>query len=102
MGQEIEGDVLGDEFKGYVFKLCGGNDKDGFPMKQGIMLNGRARMLFKNGRTYSFSLSLFNNDNPNSVFQVLRPTSPEGLVSASADQCAAASTDLTWPSSSSP
>ena len=56
MGQEIEGDVLGGAYKGYVFKLAGGNDKDGFPMKQGIMINGRTRMLFKSGRKYSFSL----------------------------------------------
>lgn len=27
MGQEIEGDVLGDNFKGYIFRLTGGNDK---------------------------------------------------------------------------
>jgi small subunit ribosomal protein S6e len=27
MGQEIEGDVLGDDYKGYVFRLTGGNDK---------------------------------------------------------------------------
>ncbi|WP_432214747.1 S6e family ribosomal protein, partial [Salmonella enterica] len=27
MGQEVEGDSLGDEFKGYVFKVTGGNDK---------------------------------------------------------------------------
>lgn len=27
MGQEIEGDVLGDEYKGYIFKITGGNDK---------------------------------------------------------------------------
>lgn len=102
MGQEIEGDVLGDEFKGYIFKLSGGNDKDGFPMKQGIMINGRTRMMFKTGRMYSFSLCLFNNDNPKSTFQVLPHTSPEGLASASADRCAAASTDPTWPLSSLP
>lgn len=33
MGNEVEGDSLGDEFKGYVFKVAGGNDKEGFPMK---------------------------------------------------------------------
>ncbi|EEP80271.1 40S ribosomal protein S6-B [Uncinocarpus reesii 1704] len=35
MGTEIPGDSLGDEFKGYLFKITGGNDKQGFPMKQG-------------------------------------------------------------------
>jgi small subunit ribosomal protein S6e len=35
MATEVKGDGLGDEFKGYVFKIMGGNDKQGFPMKQG-------------------------------------------------------------------
>jgi small subunit ribosomal protein S6e len=47
MGQEIEGVVLGEDYKGYVFRISGGNDAQGFPMKQGIMKNGRARILFK-------------------------------------------------------
>jgi ribosomal protein S6E (S10) len=62
MGQEIDGEVLGEVYKGYVFKLSGGNDKDGFPMKQGIMINGRTRMMFKNGRMFSL-LSLNKNNN---------------------------------------
>jgi len=33
MGQEIDGAVLGDDFKGYIFIITGGNDKQGFPMK---------------------------------------------------------------------
>ena len=33
MGQEVEVDQLGDEFKGYIMKITGGNDKQGFPMK---------------------------------------------------------------------
>ena len=33
MGQEVEGDSLGDEYKGYVFRITGGNDKDGFPIR---------------------------------------------------------------------
>merc|ERR1711924_101602 len=40
---------MGDEFKGYVFKITGGNDKQGFPMKQGILTNQRVRLLFKKG-----------------------------------------------------
>jgi len=27
MGQEVDGQVLGEEFKGYIFKITGGNDK---------------------------------------------------------------------------
>jgi len=49
MGQEVEGDVLGDEFKGYIFKITGGNDKDGFSMKQGVLVQGRVRLLMGAG-----------------------------------------------------
>jgi small subunit ribosomal protein S6e len=45
MSQEVEGEALGDEFKGYVFKITGGNDKEGFPMKQGVLTNTRVRLL---------------------------------------------------------
>jgi len=38
---------MGDDYKGYVFKITGGNDKQGFFMKQGIMHAGRTRILFK-------------------------------------------------------
>ncbi|PJP09529.1 ribosomal 40S subunit protein S6A [Saccharomyces cerevisiae] len=27
IGQEVDGEAVGDEFKGYVFKISGGNDK---------------------------------------------------------------------------
>ena len=50
MGQEIEGEVMGEDYKGYTFKITGGNDLQGFAMKQGIMKNGRARILFKKGK----------------------------------------------------
>nr|KJB31766.1 hypothetical protein B456_005G207700 [Gossypium raimondii] len=33
------------EFKGYVFKIKGGCDKQGFPMKQGVLTPGRVRLL---------------------------------------------------------
>ncbi|KCV73408.1 40S ribosomal protein S6 [Fonticula alba] len=49
MSQEVAGDSLGEEFKGYVFKITGGNDKQGFPMMQGIMSHGRVRLLFSKG-----------------------------------------------------
>jgi len=49
MGQEVDGEHLGDEFKGYVFKITGGNDKDGFSMKQGVLVQGRVRLLMKAG-----------------------------------------------------
>jgi len=53
MGQEVDGELMGDDYKGYVFRITGGNDKQGFTMKQGIFVNGRSRILFKKrGTTY--------------------------------------------------
>merc|ERR1719335_1825848 len=49
MSTEVPGDSLGDEFKGYIFRIAGGNDKQGFPMKQGILVNNRVRLLFTKG-----------------------------------------------------
>merc|ERR1719414_1155313 len=49
MATEISGDSLGDEFTGTIFRIGGGNDKQGFPMKQGILCNNRVRLLFKKG-----------------------------------------------------
>jgi len=51
MGTEVSGDDLGDEYKGYVFKITGGNDKDGFAMKQGILIQGRTRILMSEGHS---------------------------------------------------
>lgn len=51
MAQEVEADSLGDEWKGYVFRITGGNDKQGFPMKQGILTNGRVRLLLSKGHS---------------------------------------------------
>ncbi|KAL9638515.1 MAG: hypothetical protein Q9164_001500 [Protoblastenia rupestris] len=51
MGQEVPGDSVGSEFKGYVFKITGGNDKQGFPMKQGIMHPTRVRLLLSDGHS---------------------------------------------------
>jgi small subunit ribosomal protein S6e len=53
MGAEVEGDQLGEDYKGYVFKITGGNDKDGFPMRQGVLVKGRVRILLdKNQKCY--------------------------------------------------
>lgn len=49
MAQEVEGDALGEQYKGYVFKITGGNDKQGFPMLQGVLVNGRVRLLLGKG-----------------------------------------------------
>jgi small subunit ribosomal protein S6e len=51
MGEEIDGGALGEEFKGYVFRIAGGNDKQGFSMKQGVLVNKRVRLLLAAGHT---------------------------------------------------
>lgn len=51
MSHEVTADHLGDDFKGYVFKISGGNDKQGFAMKQGILSAGRVRMLVRPGHS---------------------------------------------------
>lgn len=42
IGQEIGVDFLGDEWKGYIVRISGGNDKQGFPMKQGVLTNSKS------------------------------------------------------------
>jgi small subunit ribosomal protein S6e len=49
MAQEIDGSVLGEEFDGYILRISGGNDKQGFPMRQGVLTNTRVRLLCQKG-----------------------------------------------------
>lgn len=49
IGNAVPGDSIGEEFTGYVFRITGGNDKQGFPMIQGVLTNNRVRLLFKKG-----------------------------------------------------
>ncbi len=49
MGQDVDAATLGDEWKGYVLRITGGNDKQGFPMKQGVLTHGRVRLLLSKG-----------------------------------------------------
>ncbi|KAK5944010.1 40S ribosomal protein S6 [Knufia obscura] len=51
MGNEVPADSLGDEWKGYIVRITGGNDKQGFPMKQGVMLPTRVRLLLADGHS---------------------------------------------------
>lgn len=51
LAQEVAGDSLGDEFKGFIFRISGGNDKQGFPMKQGVLLPYRVRLLLSAGHS---------------------------------------------------
>merc|ERR1711977_393107 len=49
ISQEIAGDILGAEFEGYRFRISGGNDKQGFPMLQGVLTDERVRLLLVKG-----------------------------------------------------
>ena len=49
ISQEVDGEALGEEFAGYVFRITGGNDKQGFPMKQGVLCNHRVKLLLRAG-----------------------------------------------------
>ncbi|KAI1309424.1 40S ribosomal protein S6 [Halotydeus destructor] len=51
MGQEVDMDTIGEEWKGYVARVSGGNDKQGFPMKQGVLTNQRVRLLLSAGHS---------------------------------------------------
>lgn len=58
MGSDVDGVVLGEEFKGYTFRITGGNDKQGFAMKQGILVNGRVRILMKKSKFNYYESSI--------------------------------------------
>lgn len=49
LSAEVEGETLGDEFKGYVFKIMGGQDKQGFSMHQGVLTTDRVRLMMSKG-----------------------------------------------------
>jgi small subunit ribosomal protein S6e len=49
IGNEVDGAVISELFTGYVFKIQGGFDKDGFAMKNGILTQGRKRILLTKG-----------------------------------------------------
>ncbi|KEF57769.1 40S ribosomal protein S6 [Exophiala aquamarina CBS 119918] len=51
MGNEVPADSLGDEWKGYIVRITGGNDKQGFPMKQGVLLPTRVKLLLSDGHS---------------------------------------------------
>lgn len=45
LAQEIVGEDLDDNYKGYIFRIMGGQDKQGFAMKQGVLTPNRVRLL---------------------------------------------------------
>merc|ERR1712159_698695 len=49
ISQEVSLDSMGDEFVGYRARISGGNDKQGFPMMQGVLTPERVRLLLRKG-----------------------------------------------------
>merc|ERR1719345_398757 len=49
LSTELSAESLGDEWKGYIVRISGGNDKQGFPMKQGVLTNTRVSLLMSKG-----------------------------------------------------
>lgn len=49
----LSGDIAENSLcsQGYLVRISGGNDKQGFPMKQGVMTNGRVRLLLSKGHS---------------------------------------------------
>lgn len=50
VAEEVNGDDIGPEYKGYIFRISGGNDKEGFAMVQGVLTNTRVRLLLADGQ----------------------------------------------------
>ena len=51
IGDEIDGAMLG--FAGYVFKLTGGSDSSGFPMRKGVHGTRKVSLLLSGGVGYN-------------------------------------------------
>ena len=49
LGQEFDGSLLNPSYAGYIFKISGGSDKDGFGMKQGVMTKNKLKLLLAPG-----------------------------------------------------
>jgi small subunit ribosomal protein S6e len=49
LSAEVEGEIISDEFKGYIFKIAGGQDKQGFSMHQGVLTKDRVRLMMAKG-----------------------------------------------------
>lgn len=49
ISHEVSGEDLDASWSGYIFKITGGNDKQGFPMKQGVLTPYRVRLLLGEG-----------------------------------------------------
>ena len=49
LAQEFDGELLKPEWKGHIFKITGGSDKNGFAMKQGVLTKTKLKLLLRRG-----------------------------------------------------
>lgn len=49
LGNDVDGAIFGKQFAGYIFRLRGGSDKEGFPMVPGVLAPSRVSLLLKRG-----------------------------------------------------
>ncbi|ELK00159.1 40S ribosomal protein S6 [Pteropus alecto] len=49
MATEVAAGALGEEWKSYVVQIRGGNGKQSFSMKQGVLTHGHVRLLLSEG-----------------------------------------------------
>lgn len=49
LGNDVDGAIFGQQFAGYIFRLRGGSDKEGFPMVPGVLAPSRVSLLLKRG-----------------------------------------------------
>jgi len=52
IGQEFEGNLLGDDYEGYVFRITGGTDKNGFALRPDFEGNLHFKPLLSKGVGY--------------------------------------------------
>ena len=49
LAQEFDGELLKPEWKGHIFKITGGSDKNGFAMKHGVLTKTKLKLLLRRG-----------------------------------------------------
>ena len=54
LAQEFDGELLKPEWKGYIFRIAGGSDKNGFAMKQGVLTKTKLKLLLRKGTSGYF------------------------------------------------
>lgn len=54
LGQEVSGNLFGENFENYVFRVTGGSDTNGFGMKQGVLTKNKLKLLLAPGTSGYF------------------------------------------------